>query len=269
MRAGISVGRIRRIVYFMPVVQDHFISHQWLRELRRSGARVLVGVYFRLPSEECVWAGRYNAPHERMPLGQAIRQLNELQDPLGFEMFIERKVEASEITKIRHLPQKVGWRYQPHAHGKQPCGCPACQPRGAIKSKSIRDRYDPKPILVPYEQLKAQLAHETDLDVLSECLWSLRNKRRMADPTFLERLMAVDSADLQEELACTLAYFRHPNTKRMLFALCGHEAPEVREAASESVLQIYRNNAIQVLGNLSEDPIIARVLANSAGDTGR
>jgi hypothetical protein len=94
----------------MPVVQDHFIAHQWLRELRRSGARVLVGVYFRMRSEEAVWAGRYNEPHREMPLGQAIRELKAFCDPLGFEIFVDKKIEVSAITRIRHLPQKIGWR---------------------------------------------------------------------------------------------------------------------------------------------------------------
>lgn len=262
-RAGIAVGKNLGIVYFMPVVQDHFISHQWLRELRRSGARVLVGVYFRLSSEELVWAGKYNSPHQRLPLGQAIRELCALPDPLGYEMFVERKIEASEITKIRHLPQKIGWRYQPHAHGKQPCGCPACLPRGAIKSKSIRDRYDPKPILVPYETLKTRLTQETDTDALFDCLWPLRNKRRAADPAFLEHLMAIDSSELQEELARTLAYFRHKNTKNMLLALCEHESPYVREAATESLLQMYHQETAHILGPLASDPIIGKVLADN------
>lgn len=263
VRSGIAAGKRRDIVYFMPVVQDHFISHQWLRELRRSGARVLVGVYFRLPSDEIVWAGKYNAPHQRMPLGQAIRELGALPDPLGYEMFIERKIEPSEIAKVRHLPQKIGWRYQPHAHGNQPCGCPACQPRGAIKSKNIRDKYDPKPILVPYETLRAKIAQETDIDALLDCLWLLRNKRRIADPAFLERLMAIDNSELQEELARTLAHFKHKNTKRMLLALCEHESADVREAAAESLLQTYHLDTANVLGPLASDPTIGKVLADS------
>jgi hypothetical protein len=256
-RSGISVGKSRRIVYFMPVVQDHFISHQWLRELRRSGARVLVGVYFRLPSEETVWAGRYNTPHQRVSLGQAIRELEALADPLGYEMFIERKIKPGEITKVRHLPQKIGWRYQPHAHGKQPCGCPVCQPRGAFKSKSIRDRYDPKPISVPYEQIKVKLAQETDVGALLDCLWSLRNKRRIADPAFLARIMTIDSVELQEELALTLAHFKHPNTKQMLLTLCRHDSAAVREAAAESVVQLYGS---EVPGSLNADPVVGKAL---------
>jgi len=262
-RSGITPGSDRRVIFFMPVVQDHFISHQWIRELRRSGARVLVGVYFRLPTEELVWAGRYNTPHRQMPLGRAIRELNALSDPLGFEMFIERKIQPAEITKVRHLPQKIGWRYQPHAHGKQPCGCPACLPRGSIKSRTIREKYDPKPIPVPYETIKATIGESSEIEVLLDCLWPLRDKRRKADPAFLQRLMTIDNAELHEELARTLGHFRHDNSKRMLLALCGHESADVKQAAAESLLQLYRDQMGGMLGTLSADPVISKVLADS------
>lgn len=142
-RAGLTPGKATRVVYFMPVLRDHFISHQWLRELKRSGVRTLVGVYFKLPSEEVVWAGKYNEPHQPIALGLAVRQLMDLVDPLGYEMFIQRKITASEITSVRNLPQKIGWRYQPHAHGKKPCGCPACLPRGSYGGRRIRDEMSP------------------------------------------------------------------------------------------------------------------------------
>lgn len=56
-RAGIRPPRGMKAIYFMPVVQSHFISHQWIRELRRGGAKVLVGIYFRLPGTENVLGG--------------------------------------------------------------------------------------------------------------------------------------------------------------------------------------------------------------------
>jgi len=262
-RSGIALGKDRRVIFFMPVVQDHFISHQWLRELRRSGARVLIGVYFRLPTEEIVWAGKYNVPHRQMSLGEAIRQMTALADPLGYEIFVERKIEANEITKIRHLPQKIGWRYQPHAHGKQPCPCPACLPRGSLKSRRIRDKYDPKAAPVPYETLKATIAHSADREALLDCLWPLRNKRRKADPEFLRQLMSIDDVELQEELARTLGHFSHANSKGMLLSLCGHESAEVREAAAESLIQLYRQEAAALLDNWSSDPVIGKVLSDS------
>jgi hypothetical protein len=83
------------------------------------------------------------------------------------------EIPASVIARIRHLPQKIGWRYQPHAHGKRPCGCPACLPRGSIKSKKIRERYEPESKPVSYETLTRRLTESSDLDTLIESLWSL------------------------------------------------------------------------------------------------
>jgi hypothetical protein len=230
-RSGIAISKSRGVIYFMPVVQDHFISHQWLRELKRRGARVLVGVYFRLPSEETVWAGRYNEPHKQVPLGEAIRILGSLPDPLGFEMLVERKIQPGEITKIRHLPQKIGWRYKPRVHGNKPCGCSACQ-RGLYGARKIREEYDPPESTIPYDVLKAEIQVTSDPDELCQWLFRLRDKRRYADPAFLERLLDIDDEWLQQELACTLACFRHKNARRILLALCEHESPDVKEAAA-------------------------------------
>lgn len=221
-RSGIAPGK-RGAIYFMPVVQDHFISHQWLRELKRRGARVLVGVYFRLPSEETVWAGGYNEPHRQMPLGEAIRSLLSLPDPLGFEMIVERKIQPGEIMKIRHLPQKVGWRYKPRVHGTKPCGCSVCQ-RGAYGGRKIREAYDPPEPRVPFEDLKAEIEETSDPDELCQLLFLLRDRRRYADPAFLERLLGIDDEFLQDELALTLGCFRHKNARRLL-ALCGRSKP--------------------------------------------
>jgi hypothetical protein len=223
-RSGIALSKWRRMIYFMPVLQDHFISHQWLRELKRRGIRVLVGVYFRLPSEETVWAGRYNEPHRQMPLVEAIRLLRSLPDPLGFEMFIERKIEAGEIVRIRHLPQKIGWRYKPRVHGTRPCPCSACQ-RGTYGGRKIREEYDPPKPKVPFSVLKAEIERSSDPDELAQFLWRLRDKRRYADPAFLERLLEIDDDFLQEELATTLACFRHKNARRILLAFQERSKP--------------------------------------------
>src|SRR5258706_6053917 len=96
LRSGIRLPGKNKGIYFMLVLQSHFISHQWIRELRRGGAKVLVGVYFRLPSSEQVWAGLYNQPHRSIVLGEAIREIRALKDPLGYEIFINRSSGRSE-----------------------------------------------------------------------------------------------------------------------------------------------------------------------------
>ncbi len=236
--AGILPGKATRVVFFMPVVQDHLVSHQWLRELRRSGVRTFVGVYFRLPSEELVWAGRYNEPHRELPLGDAIGQLMALPDPLGFELFLQRKIVPKEITRIRRLPQNVGWRYMPHAHGRALCGCPACIPKGSIKSRELRARLDPTPSLPPYESLKRVLSTSQDVDEILDALWPLRRKQRRADPKFMEPLLSLDNVSVLEEVALTLGYFRHQNATRLLSKLIESKYPEVREAAALSIRQL-------------------------------
>jgi hypothetical protein len=131
---------LRNAVYCMPVLKDYFTSHQWLRELKRDGTRTMVGVYFRLHSEEKIWFGRYNEPHFEMPLGEAIKRVMERKDALGFEIIVPRSIDGKEIHRVKPLPQLLGWRFYPKAHGRKPCLCRGCIGRGEIKSKRLREK---------------------------------------------------------------------------------------------------------------------------------
>ena len=150
-RSGIRPSRFNRaapvgyerIVFAMPAVENFFYSHQWLRELKRRGQRTIVGVYFRLPGEQTVMVGHYNQAQMEMTADEAAGLVFNLPNAEGYEVAIPRKVEATEILKIRPLPQVLGWRYFPGAKGRPPCGCPVCQPRGEIKSRRIREAFDP------------------------------------------------------------------------------------------------------------------------------
>lgn len=235
-RSGIRPACSNGIVFLMPLTANHLVSHQWLRELKRSGARRLVGVYARLPSHEPVWTGHYSQPHEQVTLGAAIRQLNSLSDPLGFEMFVCRKIAASEIHRVRALPQVIGWRYRPHAHGRALCGCPVCLPRGSIKSNALRKRLDPQPPTPSLQAVQNQIATAQGVDDLFDALWPLRMKRRRVDPSFLEPLLAVDDESVLEELAITLPYIRHPKSVAMLLSLLAHPSPTVSSAAREALV---------------------------------
>ena len=124
----------------MPVTANFWISHQWVRELRRSQRGPMVGVYFRIPDEEQVWAGRYNEQHIQMAAAQASAILQR-SERLGFEVIVGRSIEPKEIHRIRYLPQGLGWRYYPEAHGNKPCGCPYCQ-YGQYDAKKLRKQYE-------------------------------------------------------------------------------------------------------------------------------
>ena len=128
-------------VFALPVTQNFVISHQWLRELKRRGFRTAVGIYFGIPDNESVWAGRYNEKKEELTASEAAGVLMR-EEILGYEVVIPRSIKAGEIASIRRLPQVIGWRYYPESHGRPPfCGCSYCQ-RGNIKSRKIRERYE-------------------------------------------------------------------------------------------------------------------------------
>ena len=123
VKNGIKVGKGRTGIFCMPVTNDFTISHQWLRELKRSGVKTLVGVYFKIKSDEKLWFGKYFENHQFEEAGKALERFKEMDDKLGFECLIERKIEPNEISKIKSLPQTVGWRYSPTSHERKlDCG---------------------------------------------------------------------------------------------------------------------------------------------------
>jgi hypothetical protein len=144
LRNGIS--RIRKQasrphgIYAMPVTRNFYISHQWLRELKRSGQETIAGVYFRIPDEEMVWVGHYNRAHQPMTAAQAAALMMTPDSREGYEIIIPRRIEKQEVQRVKNLPQVTGWRYYPGAHGRRPCGCPFCQ-RGNYGARRLREEY--------------------------------------------------------------------------------------------------------------------------------
>lgn len=154
-RGGIRLvkrGWRPRGVYAMPVTRNFYVSHQWLRELRRSGGGTIVGVYFRVPDDEPVEVGHYNSHVVTMTAAEAVALMLEAEQrdpavareadrqskavqrrrrlpssPEGYEVVIPRRIQPSEIIRVRALPQVVGWRYHPRANGVPVCACVCCQ----------------------------------------------------------------------------------------------------------------------------------------------
>jgi len=154
-RNGIVPPKVRfgpRGVYALPVTRNFYVSHQWLRELRRWGRGTIVGVYFRLSAAEPVEVGHYNRGRVPMSAAEAAGLLfqAEARDPRrtrvddeqskavrsgkvlpssaeGYEVFIPRAILPSEILRVKALPQVVGWRYRPGSNGQPPCACICCE----------------------------------------------------------------------------------------------------------------------------------------------
>jgi len=120
-RRGETIG-----VFCMPVLPNYYVSHEWLRELRRRGRPPRVAVDFVVPDEEPVLVGHYTRAHDEMTAAQASALIMRAEDPLGYEVVLPRAV-TPEIRRTRAVPQVVGWRYWPEARGRLPCPCPICQ----------------------------------------------------------------------------------------------------------------------------------------------
>src|ERR1700716_2790860 len=140
-RSGIAMSTYGRGVYSMPVMPSFIVSHQWLRELRRGGARTLVGVYFRIDDDEPVRFGHYGKEPVTLTATAAAASLRRAPDPFGLQIIIPRRIAANEIHRIRHFPQLVGWRYHPKSHDFY-CGCIMCVGRGAINGKRKRTAFE-------------------------------------------------------------------------------------------------------------------------------
>lgn len=173
-RKGITLyrGRFRSCgVYAMPVTKNFYVSHQWLRELKRLGGGTIVGIYFRIPDSEIVEVGHYDSLHVSMTASEATglliaaeqqnlldarKQDAESKDvkngkklplsPQGYEVIVPRSIEPSEIIRIKSLPQVVGWRYRPGANGNPPCACICCE----------RGQYGIRKLLETYEEAKGR-----------------------------------------------------------------------------------------------------------------
>ena len=127
-------------VFAVPVTRNFYVSHQWLRELKRRNRGAIAGVYFRVPDDEQVWVGHYNQGHRWMSAAETVAEFSAAEDAQGWEVVIARRIEADELHRVRRLPQVIGWRFSPQAKGKPPfCTCKFCV-RGDYGAGRLRER---------------------------------------------------------------------------------------------------------------------------------
>ena len=132
-----GIRRLRRArrdspggVFAVPVTRNFFISHQWLRELKRRNQGAIAGIYFRIPDHEQVWVGHYNQSHRWMSAAQAVAEFMSAEDAQGWEVVIPRRIEPAEVHRVRRLPQVVGWRSRRRPKVSRPIA-PASSAHGA------------------------------------------------------------------------------------------------------------------------------------------
>lgn len=256
--------KISKAVYCMPVLQNYYISHQWLRELKRGGQKKIVGIYFKLESKELVLVGRYNEPHIQLTVDRAIDLIMHDPEQQGYELIVPRAIKKNEIHKIKELSQVLGWRYYPKAHSSQPnCACSMCLPKGSIKSKKLRERLAIAEKRQNYAELIAQLKATQDSQIIIQTLYNIYStvrggNRKKADD--LEFLTNHPSEEVIEALAYTLGAYSGNNVINILLKLCTHENDDCRAASARSLLEILQQDALVYLNSFKGDEVIIEVL---------
>jgi hypothetical protein len=137
-KAGISVSRTRidgvKGFYCTPVCRDYYRTHQWLRELKRTGVKSIHAVQFQIDPDALVWVGQYNGEHIKVRAAEAARIFQEHTSGLGLEVVIPARLHKSSIKRVYMPSQVIGWRFSPESKGKKPfCGCKFCN-RGEINA---------------------------------------------------------------------------------------------------------------------------------------
>ncbi|MEV0032142.1 HEAT repeat domain-containing protein [Nocardia sp. NPDC050793] len=229
-RAGITASGPRRGVFCMPVMPSYVLSHQWLRELRRGGQRLIVAVDFRIPDDEPVLVGHYRAAETEMSAAEAVSVILHAEDARGYEILVPRSITPAELHRVRHVRQVTGWRYHPNAQGQPPCACPACLGRGEFKAADLRRRFPVEPPELTKPQLLAQLRNADDDDDLIDALYGLGSRSR-GDVTDVAHLVDHPNPEVRCALASALHSYRGGEARRLLVRLTTDPDHEVRDAA--------------------------------------
>lgn len=220
-----------RAVYAMPVMPDFAATYQWLRELRRWHGQRMVAVHFVGASDELAFVGRYDAPHERLPLGDAIRHLRAA--PLGAELILPRSVRAREVVAIRQTTQLVGWTEVAPPRVAIDCLCQACVGPG---TRDLMHR-----VRAAWERqiLAARRAKTPDEAVaaLAKLEVPLERARGRVSPKKLLAFVRADAVEVRRVAVGLLGYFRFADVEAVLAARLTDEYGSVREVAVDSLVR--------------------------------
>lgn len=221
---------VARAVYAMPVLPSVWDTHQWARELRRGNGERRVAVHLRLPADEPVWVGRYNLPHERLPLAEAIARVRSA--PAGNEVVLERSVPASAVLDVRAVPRLVGWTESPEPSAFD-CVCDACLPTGTpnlkARLRAERRRW--------FEAARAATSDEALIAALRATSTPSERLRSEPVPAFVRSLSSHPSADVRTAVARTFAYGPPGEPEASLVTLLSDDDASVRSSALDAVVR--------------------------------
>ncbi len=245
-------------VFCMPVTQSYYMSHQWVREMKRwAEGKNISGIYFRIKNKEDVWCGHYNKEHVKISAGEAVKLAMENKTGEGWEVILPGKVELKDIIKYKKLPQTVGWRYFPGSHGRKLCLCPACIKEGSYKSIKIR--------LNRYDELLSRLGSTEEegeiINILCEIddmiLWSKGKIKDVKDIIFL---LKSPSEKIIKKLISTLYCYRTEESFSILLSFLESEKSEIKLLAAENILWFKKENGLSYLEKFRDDKDISDLI---------
>jgi hypothetical protein len=222
--------KVPRAVYAMPIVPDFSVTYQWLRELRRFHRERMVAVHFVVPSDEDVMVGRYNKPHERVPLRVAVRRV--LAEPAGNELILLRGIRKNEIALVRDLTQLVGWTEVPEPGAAFDCLCAACVAPGTPDLVlRVRARFE-------RHVLAARQASDAKGTVreLARLETPLERAKGRIRPAKLEVFVKAEDRYVRAAATSLLRYFKWSDVEALLATRLYDDFASVREAAVESMI---------------------------------
>ncbi len=247
-RSGIKKSRIHYHdtntgVFCMPVMDNYYAVHQWLRELKRFTKKNMTAVYFRIDDHEQVYYGAYYQKHHLGTAVQAANSFMQLNDKLGFQTIVPRNITATEITRIRPVSQILGWRFSPMSKGRTPCLCPGCLGRGDYKVNHL--------VLSRYEQLLAKL-QSSDLNEQMNALSSIAdlksdNPQRIKNYEPLLHFQHAAHPELVIRFINAIARFRNQTAWRALITALEHPHSEVKAASAWEMLGWKHDEAVPLL----------------------
>lgn len=222
--------KVPRAVYAMPILPDFSVTYQWLRELRRFHRERMVAVHFVVPSDEEVMVGRYNKPHEKVPLRVAVRRV--LEEPAGNELILLRGIRKNELALVRELTQLVGWTETPEPGAAFDCLCASCVAPGTPDlMRRVRAQFD-RHVLAARQASDAKGA----VRELARLETPLERAKGRIRPDKLEVFSRSEDRFVRATATNLLRNFKWSDVELLLVARLHDDYGNVREAAVESMI---------------------------------
>lgn len=133
LQGGIRASQARhdlpRGVLCQPVLAHFYATHQWIGEARAYGDPRIFGVYFRIPDDEAVMVGHFGEPHARMAAASASEIITNFDDPLAYEIVVQRDIGLKDILQTQEIGALIGWWYDAKTETRRLCACAVCRPQ--------------------------------------------------------------------------------------------------------------------------------------------